>query len=55
VHPKHIHENVQMKRKKQGGWDGNNGMEWDGMGWDGMAWEVHSHWSIRLKIRVPRG
>jgi hypothetical protein len=48
-----------MKRKIKGmgwdgmGWDGNNGMEWDGMG--GMAWEVHCHWSIRLKIGVPRG
>lgn len=34
------------------GW---GGMGWEGMRWDGMAWEVHSHWSIRLKIGVPRG
>jgi len=45
-----------MKRKKKGGWDGNkDGMGWEGMRSDGMAWEVHSHWSIRLKIGVPRG
>jgi len=51
-----------MKRAKKRGmgwkqWDGVgwDGMGWEGMRWDGMAWEVHSHWSIRLKIGVPRG
>jgi hypothetical protein len=39
----------EVKKKKE------DGMGWEAMRWDGMAWEVHFHWSIRLKIGVPRG